>query len=65
MSAEITTLSSVAAHYECPSCDRHSLTRASRDTNIISRDQIPLWDLEERCTMCSWELTTPNVKIGV
>lgn len=57
-------LSSVAVHRRCLGCASLEISRSCEPTSLVSMNGASLWTLTERCTMCQWELTTTNVKLG-
>ena len=59
MSANIISIAKVRARKLCPKCKRPTLTRKA-----IEHDGLKLYDLTERCILCSHETVYENVRIG-
>lgn len=56
---QILKLSDIEPEEFCPECESRFLKRSA-----IRDDDVSLWDLHERCSVCKWSRTFANVRVG-
>lgn len=64
VTTDLRPLSSLKPRSRCPDCFSVHLECSSREQNQVSRNGATLWTLSQRCSMCPWETTTSDVKMG-